>query len=99
MHKPGWDARRRNRNIGTAKSGYGKDNRLTIPESWADERLFYESYRVSGVDCIIGLKLRDIRALRCISKHSQSRGLTDGENPLPQTMLLNCSVSSATVIK
>lgn len=42
MRKPGWDARRRNRNIGTAKSGRGQNNRLTIPESWASERLFYE---------------------------------------------------------
>lgn len=42
MRKPGWDARRRNRNIGTAKSGHGEDNRLTIPMSWADNRLFHE---------------------------------------------------------
>ena len=42
MQKPGWDARRRNRNIGTPKSGHGQDNRLTIPASWADERCFYE---------------------------------------------------------
>ncbi|MEO1128047.1 MAG: hypothetical protein AAFX95_28770, partial [Cyanobacteria bacterium J06639_16] len=42
MQKSGWDARRRNRNMGTAKSGHGQDNRLTIPESWADNRRFYE---------------------------------------------------------
>jgi predicted SprT family Zn-dependent metalloprotease len=42
MHSKGWDARRRNRNIGTKKSGHGQDNRLTIPESWADNRLFHE---------------------------------------------------------
>ena len=42
MRKSGWDARRRNRNIGTVKSGYGQDNKLTIPMSWADSRLFHE---------------------------------------------------------
>jgi hypothetical protein len=29
--RPGWDPRRRNRNIGTAKAGRGHDNKLTIP--------------------------------------------------------------------
>lgn len=42
MRRSGWDARRRNKNIGTAKSGHGQDNQLTIPMSWADNRLFYE---------------------------------------------------------
>jgi hypothetical protein len=37
-----YNARRRNRNIGTAKAGYGQDNRLTIPWAWADNRVFYE---------------------------------------------------------
>ncbi len=38
MHSP----TRRNRNIGTAKQGYGQDNRMHIPESWHDSYLFYE---------------------------------------------------------
>jgi len=32
------DARKRNRNIGTAKSGRGQDNRMVVPEAWADAR-------------------------------------------------------------
>ena len=36
---------RRNRNIGTAKSGYGRDNRLTIPERWDSFRSFYEALK------------------------------------------------------
>src|ERR1700742_1273204 len=31
---------RRNRNIGTAKQGHGKDNRLTIPTICRDERIW-----------------------------------------------------------
>lgn len=42
MTRQGWDARRRNRNVGTAKSGQGQNNRLTIPESWSDGRVFDE---------------------------------------------------------
>ncbi len=40
--KPGYDARRRNRNIGTEKSGHGQDNRLTIPWRWEESRIYYE---------------------------------------------------------
>jgi hypothetical protein len=42
MRKPGWDPRRRNRNIGTPKAGRGRDTRFTIPEPWSDTRLYYE---------------------------------------------------------
>ena len=42
MYRSGWDARRRNRNIGTAKAGHGQDNRLTIPEPWINNCLFHE---------------------------------------------------------
>ena len=47
MRKPGWDARRRNRNIGTAKSGYGQNNKLRIPEHWIGGKwiLFYEQLK------------------------------------------------------
>jgi hypothetical protein len=34
MRRPGWDARRRNKNIGTAKSGRGQNNQMRIPEHW-----------------------------------------------------------------
>lgn len=36
---------RRNRNIGTAKQGHGQNNRMRIPESWHDSRIFYEKLR------------------------------------------------------
>lgn len=36
------DARRRNRNIGTAKSGRGADNRLRIPERWSDLSVYWQ---------------------------------------------------------
>ena len=38
--RPGYDSTKRNRNIGTAKQGHGRSNRLVIP--WPDERVFYE---------------------------------------------------------
>lgn len=41
----GRDARRRNRNIGTRKSGHGRDNRLVIPAGWPSDRLFHEQLR------------------------------------------------------
>lgn len=34
MQRSGWDARRRNKNIGTAKAGRGQDNRMSIPGKW-----------------------------------------------------------------
>ncbi len=42
MNRRGYDPTRRNRSIGTAKAGYGQDNRLVIPGHWADRREFYE---------------------------------------------------------
>ncbi len=45
MKNSGWNASRRNRNIGTKKSGHGQDNSLVIPESWTDDRLFHEKLR------------------------------------------------------
>lgn len=38
----GWNPTRRNRNIGTSKSGHGRDGELVIPESWHDDRVFSE---------------------------------------------------------
>jgi hypothetical protein len=40
-----WNPARRNRNIGTAKSGSGLNNRLVIPASRNDPRLFWEKLR------------------------------------------------------
>jgi hypothetical protein len=40
--RPGWNPTRRNRNIGTAKSGHGLANRMVIPESWNDPRVYWE---------------------------------------------------------
>lgn len=37
-----WNPTRRNRNIGTGKSGLSQDNRLTIPSRWADFKVFWE---------------------------------------------------------
>jgi hypothetical protein len=44
MQRSGWNARRRNRNIGTAKSGYGQNNKMQIPEHWIGGKwiLFHE---------------------------------------------------------
>jgi hypothetical protein len=42
MQRPGWNATRRNRNIGTAKQGHGQDNRLVIPSDWRDLRRYWE---------------------------------------------------------
>lgn len=41
MKRAGYNPTRRNRNIGTEKSGFGQDNRLVIPWAWADERVYY----------------------------------------------------------
>jgi hypothetical protein len=38
MYDPG----RRNRNIGTPRQGYGQDNRMRIPDSWWNSKIFYE---------------------------------------------------------
>jgi hypothetical protein len=39
VRRPGWDARRRNKNIGTAKAGHGQDNKMRIPEHWIGGKL------------------------------------------------------------
>ena len=45
MKRAAWNPTRRNRNIGTAKSGRGLANRLVIPASWKDPRVFWEKLR------------------------------------------------------
>jgi hypothetical protein len=44
--RPGWNPTRRNRNIGTAKSGHGRNNRLVIPNYFQGLTIFYE--RLTG---------------------------------------------------
>jgi hypothetical protein len=43
MQRPGWNPVRRNRNVGTAKQGRGRDNRMVIPSNWHDSRTFWQS--------------------------------------------------------
>jgi hypothetical protein len=45
MKRAAWNPTRRNRNIGTAKSGRGLANRLVIPASWKDPRVFWGKLR------------------------------------------------------
>jgi hypothetical protein len=45
MLKSGRNPIRRNKNIGTAKSGRGKSNRLVIAQRWADGHIYYEKFR------------------------------------------------------
>jgi hypothetical protein len=45
MKRSGWNPTRRNRNLGTSKSGHGLANRLVIPVRWRDLRMFWENLR------------------------------------------------------
>ena len=45
MRGSGRDPTRRNRNLGTSKSGHGLANRLVIPDSWNDPRVYWEKLR------------------------------------------------------
>lgn len=45
MNRPGWDASRRNRNVGTRKAGHGASNRLAIPRPHSDDRMFWARLR------------------------------------------------------
>jgi hypothetical protein len=59
MSRPGWNPVRRNRNIGTAKSGHGRDNRLVIPARWSQDRVFWEKLR----DPVLVSRTLDERAI------------------------------------
>jgi hypothetical protein len=55
MQNSGWNPQRRNKNIGTAKSGFGQDNRMNIPESWSDHRVYWEKLeKPVAVICSVG---------------------------------------------
>jgi hypothetical protein len=42
MKHSGWNPTKRNRNIGTEKSGYSKNNKFVVPEKWRDFKVFWE---------------------------------------------------------
>ena len=58
MNRPGFNPNRRNRNIGTDRAGYGRDNRLVIPAAWADDRMYYEKIQSPK---IISSKIGEIK--------------------------------------
>lgn len=45
MKHSGWNPTRRNRNIGTKKSGQSQNNKFVVPERWADYRIYWERLR------------------------------------------------------
>ncbi|SMF68718.1 hypothetical protein SAMN02745866_04338 [Alteromonadaceae bacterium Bs31] len=42
MKHSAWNPTRRNRNIGTEKSGFSQNNKLVVPERWVDFKVFWE---------------------------------------------------------
>ncbi len=42
MKHSAWNPTKRNRNIGTEKSGYSQNNKFVVPERWADLKVFWE---------------------------------------------------------
>lgn len=42
MKHSAWNPTRRNKNIGTKKSGYSQNNKFGVPERWSDYRVFWE---------------------------------------------------------
>jgi len=42
MKHSAWNPIKRNRNIGTEKSGYSQNNKFVVPERWCDYRIFWE---------------------------------------------------------
>jgi hypothetical protein len=54
-----WNPTRRNRNIGTEKSGYSQNNKFVVPERWADYRIFWERL-VDPIVCPLSIKGHDI---------------------------------------
>ncbi|MBL4671769.1 MAG: hypothetical protein JKX81_05875 [Arenicella sp.] len=55
MKNSAWNPARRNRNIGTSKSGYSQNNKFVIPERWVDFKIFWERL-VSPVVCPVSIK-------------------------------------------
>jgi hypothetical protein len=42
MKHSAWNPVRRNKNIGTSKSGYKENNKFVVPDRWCDYRVFWE---------------------------------------------------------
>jgi len=42
MKNSAWNPTRRNKNIGTKKSGHSNNNKMVIPERWCDYRIYWE---------------------------------------------------------
>ena len=62
MKNSAWNPTRRNRNIGTEKSGRSQNNKFVVPERWADCKVFWE--RLSDpVICPIEIKGHNITML------------------------------------
>jgi len=62
MKNSTWNPVRRNRNIGTAKSGYSNDNKFVVPEKWADYRVFWERLE-NPVACPLSIKGHNVTLL------------------------------------
>jgi hypothetical protein len=62
MKHSAWNPTRRNRNIGTEKSGYSQNNKFVVPERWADYRIFWERL-VDPVVCPLNIKGHGITML------------------------------------
>ena len=50
-----WNPTRRNRNIGTEKSGHSQSNKFVVPDRWSDYKIFWERL-VSPVACPVSIK-------------------------------------------
>jgi len=62
MKHSGWNPTRRNKNIGTEKSGHSQNNKFVVPERWVDFKVFWE--RLSDlVICPIEIKGHNITML------------------------------------
>ncbi len=55
MKHKAWNPTRRNRNIGTVKSGHSQNNRLVVPDRWSGFKVFWE-HIVSPVACPVVVK-------------------------------------------
>jgi hypothetical protein len=62
MKRSAWNPTRRNRNIGTEKSGYSQNNKLVIPERWIDFKVFWERL-TNPVVCPLEIKGHSITML------------------------------------
>lgn len=55
MKHSAWNPTRRNRNIGTSKSGHSQNNKLSVPDRWSNFKIFWE-HLVSPVACPVVIK-------------------------------------------